>query len=161
MAETLDRPLAPTRYRLDVDAYYRMAESAILAEPHRVELIDGEIIDMPAIGSPHATVTNKLVRLFTSGLRDDVALVVVQNPLRLNPCSEPEPDIMLLRPRADLYRGNHPGAGDVLLLVEVSESSLAYDRSTKVPLYAKVWRSGGLDRRPRRRGGRSVLRAEG
>jgi len=137
MAEFLERPLAPTRHRIDVDAYYRMAEAGILTDPHRVELIDGEIFDMAAVGSPHAAVTNRLARLFSRALRDDVALVSVQSPLRLDAYNEPEPDLMLLRPRADGYRAGHPGAADVLLLVEVSESSLAYDRSTKLPLYAK------------------------
>src|SRR5574337_222104 len=137
MAEILERPLAPTRHRIDVDAYYRMAEAGILIDPHRVELIDGEIFDMAAVGSPHAAVTNRLARLFSRALRDDVALVSVQSPLRLDAYSEPEPDLMLLRPRADGYHAGHPGAADVLLLVEVSESSLAYDRSTKLPLYAK------------------------
>jgi len=137
MAEILERPLAPTRHRLDVDAYYRMAEAGILIDPHRVELIDGEIFDMPAIGSPHAAVTNRLARLFARALRDEVALVSVQSPLRLDAYNEPEPDLMLLRPRADGYRASHPAAADTHLLVEVSESSLAYDRGTKLPLYAK------------------------
>ncbi len=82
MGEILERPQAPTRHRLNVDAYYRMAEAGILADPKRVELIDGEIIDMPAIGSPHAAVTNRLARLFSRALRDEVALVSVQSPLR-------------------------------------------------------------------------------
>ena len=84
--------------RFDVDAYYRMAEAGILGDPRRVELIDGEIIDMAAIGSPHAAVTNRLARLFTRALRDDAALVNVQSPVRLDVYNEPEPDIMLLRP---------------------------------------------------------------
>ena len=114
-----------------------MAEAGILTDPHRVELIDGEIIDMPAIGSPHAATTNRLVRLFVRALRDEVAPVSVQSPLRLDAYNEPEPDLMLLRPRGDGCRASHPGAGDVLLLIEVSESSLAFDRSTKLALYAK------------------------
>jgi Uma2 family endonuclease len=137
MGQILERPLAPTRRRLDVVAYYRMAETGILSDPHRIELIDGEIIDMPAIGSPHAAITNRLARLFTRALSDEVALVSVQSPLRLDAYDEPEPDLMLLRPRPDGYRAGHPGAADVLLLIEVSESSLAYDRSTKLALYAK------------------------
>ena len=72
MGQILERPLAPTRRRLDVDAYYRMAETGILSDPHRIELIDGEIIDMPAIGSPHAAITNRLARLFTRALSDEV-----------------------------------------------------------------------------------------
>jgi Uma2 family endonuclease len=137
MGQILERPLAPTRHRLDVDAYYRMAEAGILSDPHRVELIDGEIIDMAAIGSPHAAITNRLARLFTRASSDEVALVSVQSPLRLDAYNEPEPDLMLLRPRPDGYREGHPGAADVLLLIEVSETSLAYDRSTKLALYAR------------------------
>jgi Uma2 family endonuclease len=137
MGQTLERPPAPSRHRLDVDAYYRMAEAGILTDPQRVELIDGEIIDTPAVGSPHAAITNRLARLFTRALHDEVALVGVQSPLRLDAHNEPEPDLMLLRPRPDGYRAGHPGAADVLLVVEASESSLAYDRSTKLALYAK------------------------
>ena len=137
MAEILERPLAPARHRLDVGAYYRMAEAGILTDGHRVELIDGDIIDMAAIGSPHAAVTNRLARLFTRALQDEAALVNIQSPLRLDAYNEPEPDLMILRPRADDYHASHPTAADVLLLVEVSETSLAYDRATKLPLYAK------------------------
>ena len=137
MGEILEHPQAPTRHRLDVDAYYKMAEAGILTHPHRVELIDGEIFDMAAIGSPHAAVTNRLVRSFAGAAAEGRTLVSVQNPLRLDGSSEPQPDLMLLRPRADDYRGCHPSAADVLLLVEVSESSLAYDRGTKLALYAR------------------------
>jgi Uma2 family endonuclease len=137
MAEILERPHAPTRHRLDVHAYYRMAETGILTDPYRVELIDGEIIDMAAIGSPHAAVTNRLARIFSRALSDEVALVNIQSPLRLDAHNEPQPDLVLLRPRADGYRASHPSAADVLLLIEVSETSLAYDRTTKLPLYAR------------------------
>ena len=137
MSEILERPQAPTRRRFDIDAYYRMAEAGVLGDPRRVELIDGEIIDMAAIGSPHAEVTNRLARLFSRALRDEAALVNVQSPLRLDAFNEPEPDVMILRPRAGGYRASHPTAADVLLLVEVSETSLAYDRGVKLALYAK------------------------
>jgi Uma2 family endonuclease len=144
MGETLERPQAPARHRLDVDAYYKMAEAGILTRAHRVELIDGEIIDMNAIGSPHAAITNRLNRLVARAAADGLVLVSVQSPLRLDTFNEPEPDLMLLRPRADDYRASHPSAADVLLLVEVSDSSLAYDRGTKLALYAnfgvpEVW----------------------
>jgi len=137
MGEILERPPAPTRHRLDVDAYYKMAEAGILTDPRRVELIDGEIFDMAAIGSPHAAITNRLVRLFSRAAADGLTLVSVQNPLRLDGYNEPQPDFMLLRSRADDYHASHPNAADVLLLVEVSESSLAYDRGAKLELYAK------------------------
>jgi len=137
MAEILERPLAPTRRRFDVDAYYRMAEAGVLGDARRVELIDGEIIDLAAIGSPHAAVTNRLVRGFARAAADGLVLLTVQNPLRLDAYNEPQPDLMLLRPRADDYRTSHPGAADVLLLAEVSETSLAYDRGAKLPLYAR------------------------
>jgi len=137
MGEILERPQAPTRHRLGVDAYTKMAEVGIFAHPHRVELIDGEIFDMAAIGSPHAAVTNRLVRSLAGAAADGRTLVSVQNPLRLDGYNEPQPDFMLVRPRADDYRGGHPSAADVLLLVEVSDSSLAYDRGTKLALYAR------------------------
>jgi Uma2 family endonuclease len=137
MGEILERPKAPTRRRLDIDVYYRMAEAGILTDPRHVELIDGEIIDMAAIGSPHAAVTNRLARLFARALRDEAALVNVQSPLRLDPYNEPQPDLMLLRSRDDDYRASHPSGADVLLLVEVSETSLVYDRGIKLALYAK------------------------
>jgi Uma2 family endonuclease len=145
MGEILDRrPLAPARHRLSVDALYRMAEAGILSDPHRVELIDGEIIDMPAISGPHAAVTNRLVRYFAQAATNGLALVSVENPLRLDDYDEPQPDFMLLRSRADDYRARHPNAADVLLLVEVSESSLTYDQTAKLSLYAtfgvpEVW----------------------
>lgn len=144
MSGILERPPAPARRRLDVEAFYKMSEAGILTDPHRVELIDGEIIDMPAIGSPHAAVTNRLARFLSRALPDDVALVSVQSPVRLDAYNEPEPDLMLLRPRADGYRASHPGSADVLLLVEVAESSLAYDRGVKIAVYAsfgvpEVW----------------------
>ncbi len=137
MGEILERPQAPSRHRLDVDAYYKMAEAGILTRADRVELIDGEIIDLNAIGSPHAAIARRLNQLFARAAADGIALVSVRNPLRLDAFNEPEPDFLLLRPRADDYRAGHPGAADVLLLVEVSDSSLAYDRGRKLELYEK------------------------
>ena len=106
MGEILERPRAPARHRLDVDAYYKMAEAGILTHSDRVELIDGEIIDMTAIGSPHAAVTNRLNRLLVPAV-EGLVLVSVQSPLRLDAYNEPEPDLMLLRPRPDDYRASH------------------------------------------------------
>ncbi len=137
MGEILERPRQPTRHRLDVDAYYKMAEAGILERAARVELIDGEIIDMPAIGSPHAAIVKRLNRLFTHAAPVGSVLVGVQDPVRLDRFNEPEPDLMLLRPRDDDYRAGHPSAADVLLLVEVSDTSLAFDRGVKLALYAR------------------------
>jgi len=137
MGEILERQQAPTRHRLDVGAYYKMAEAGILAPDDRVELIDGEIFDMVPIGSAHAGKTDRLNWLFARAAADGLVHVSVQRPLRLDAYNEPEPDVMLLKPRQDHYQSRHPDAADVLLLVEVSESSLAYDRRTKLPLYAR------------------------
>ncbi len=137
MAQILDRPSVPTRHRLDVDAYYRMAEVGLFREPRRVELIEGDVIDMVPIGSRHASRTNRLMRFFARAAADGSVCLTVQTPLRLDAWSEPQPDLMLLRPRADDYAERHPSAADVLLLVEVSDSSLAFDRNTKLALYAR------------------------
>ena len=137
MAQILDRPSVPTRHRLDVDAYYRMAEVGLFPEPRRVELIEGDVIDMVPIGSQHAGRTNRLTRFFAEGAADGSVSLTVQSPLRLDAWNEPQPDLMLLRPRSDDYADRHPTAADVLLLVEVSDSSLAYDRNTKLALYAR------------------------
>jgi Uma2 family endonuclease len=137
MSEILERQPAPARHRLNVGAYYKMAEAGILTQNDRVELIGGEIFDMTPIGSVHAGKTNRLNRLFARAAADGLALVSVQSPLRLDAYNEPEPDVMLLKPTEDDYQGRHPGAADVLLLVELSDSSLVHDRGTKLPLYAK------------------------
>ena len=124
------------RHRLTVDEYYRMAEVGVLAPDARVELIDGEIIDMAPQKSRHAAVVNELMRRLVRSVGDR-ALVTCQTPLRLSQRSEPEPDLMLLRPRADGYAQAHPNAADVLLLIEVADSSARYDREVKLPLYAR------------------------
>ena len=131
------QPEAPARHRLDVGAYYRMAEAGILTHPQRVELIDGDIFDMNPIGSPHAAVTRRLEQQFARAVADGIVLVSVQNPLRLDAHNEPQPDFVALRPRPDAYAASHPGAADALLLIEVSDSSLDHDRTTKLSLYAR------------------------
>lgn len=123
--EPRDRPFT-------VDEYYRMAEVGILSRDERVELVDGRIVAMNPIGSPHAWCVSRLNRIFTR--RDDV-LVNVQNPIRLDDRSEPEPDLAVLRVESSQDR--HPRPEDVLLVVEVADTSLAYDRQTKAPLYAR------------------------
>ncbi len=120
-----------------VSEFERMGEAGILSEDDRVELIEGEIITMSPIGSRHPACVNRLNNLLvpTVGQR---AIVSVQNPIRLGDYSEPEPDISLLRPRTDFYAQALPNAVDVLLLVEVAETSIDYDRTVKVPLYARA-----------------------
>jgi Uma2 family endonuclease len=125
-----------TKHRLTVDDYYRMAEVGVLAPDARVELIDGEIVDMPPIGSPHFGTTAWLHRQFIKDT-ENLAIVGSQSTLILGQYSAPEPDLMLLRPRSDFYRRANPTAKDVLLLVEVSETTLSYDRKIKAPLYAR------------------------
>jgi len=128
--------IAPSRHLISVDAFHRMGETGILGPRDRVELIDGEIIDMSPIGVLHAAIVDLLARHFGRRAGESV-LVRCQNPLRLDDISEPEPDIAILRPRADFYMTAHPGAADVLLVIEVADTSLAYDLGTKVPLYAR------------------------
>lgn len=113
-----------------------MAQAGILVEDDRVELIDGDLIDMAPIGSRHAGTVSRLTRLFGAAVGAD-AILSVQNPVQLDRYSQPQPDIALLRPRADFYAESHPQAADVLLIVEVAEASLDYDRDVKVPLYAR------------------------
>jgi len=125
----------PRRHRLTVSDFYRMAEVGILAPDARVELIDGDIIDMPPPGSLHAATVDDLTELLGRSVAGK-AVVRVQNPVRLSDLSEPQPDLALLRRRDDRYRQNHPGPADVLLVVEVADTSLRFDRDTKVSLYA-------------------------
>lgn len=123
------------RHRLTVGEYYRMGEVGILPPDSRVELVDGEIIDMPPIGSPHAGTVIYLGNKLQEAVGDK-AIVSIQNPVFLDLHSEPQPDIALLRPRADFYRSAHPTPADVLLIIEVADTSLAYDTQIKLPLYA-------------------------
>ena len=134
MSSSTQQP--PRRHAYSVDDYYRMAETGILRPGDRVELIDGEIIDRAPIGSRHAAAVKRIAQALSLSLGDR-AIVSVQDPIRLDPYSEPQPDIALLRPREDFYAGAHPGPGDVLLLVEVADSTLRFDRDTKLPLYAR------------------------
>ncbi|MBV9280113.1 MAG: Uma2 family endonuclease [Chloroflexi bacterium] len=127
-----------TRRRFTADEYHQMAEAGILLEDDRVELIEGEIVEMSPIGRHHASAVNRLTNLFVPTFAD-VAIVSVQNPIRLSDDTEPQPDLTLLRPRSDFYDAGHPGPEDILLVVEVADTSVAYDRGLKIPLY---WRSG-------------------
>jgi Uma2 family endonuclease len=132
----IEQPALLQRHRLTVDEYHRMADAGVLAPDARVELIEGEVVDMAPMRSRHASVVGRLNALL-SAVAAGHALVWCQLPLRLGTTSEPEPDLMLLKPRDDFYAAAHPGAADVLLLVEVSDSTARYDREVKVPLYAR------------------------
>lgn len=118
----------------DVD---QMVASGILAEDEHVELIEGQLIKMSPPGILHAACVDRLNKLFSRQVADDI-IISVQNPLTINEILQPEPDVMLLAPRADFYTKARPTAPDVLLLVEVSDSSLAYDQEIKLPLYARA-----------------------
>lgn len=123
------------RYRFSVDEYLRMGEAGILTEDDRVELIDGEIVDMPPIGVPHTGAVKRIANELKVQLGRS-AIVSVQDPIRIGDFSLPQPDIALLRPRDDYYSTAYPVPSDILLLVEVAESSVRYDREKKLPLYA-------------------------
>ncbi len=127
----------PQNRAFTVGEYYRMAEAAILTEEDRVELIAGQIVAMSPIGSRHAACVDRLNSLLHRQPRP-AGIVRVQSPIALDAYSEPEPDLVLLRPRADFYAAAHPSAADVLLAVEVADTSADYDRQVKVPLYAQA-----------------------
>jgi Uma2 family endonuclease len=124
------------RRHLSVSEYHRMGEVGILSEDDRVELIEGELIALAPIGSGHSGTVIGLNHLLVQAVGQR-GLVSVQNPVRLDDRTEPEPDFAVLKPRADHYRMATPRSEDVLLLIEVADSSLAYDRLVKRPLYAR------------------------
>lgn len=130
-------PLTPHRYRLTVADYHQLGELSVFNENSRVELMDGELVAMPPIGSQHA---GHLDCVAQQCFRKVVVktIVRVQSPIQLDDHSEPEPDLALLRHREDFYTRSHPRPDDVLLLIEVSDSTLRYDREVKVPHYAKA-----------------------
>lgn len=123
-----------TRRLFTVHDYHRMAEAGILHEDDRIELIEGELVEMAAIGSRHFTCVNTLNHLLVRSLGDEY-IVSVQNPVRLNDRNEPEPDLAVIRTRD--YRESLPGPDDVLFLIEVSDTTLSYDHNVKLPIYAR------------------------
>ena len=126
----------PRRLKLTVDDYRRMVEAGIVDERRRVELIDGEIIEMPPIGPRHLNLVNRLTRALVLAVGER-AVVSVQNPVLLPAHSEPEPDLVLFDPGVESRGDVVPGAADALLVVEVADSTLRHDRDVKVPLYAR------------------------
>lgn len=125
------------RRRFTVDEYEQMGRAGILGEDDRVELINGEIIEMTPIGHRHAVCVKRLTREFYR-IFDDVAVISVQDPVHLGEYSEPQPDLALVNPPADSYLLRHPGPEDILLIVEVADTTAESDRRVKVPLYART-----------------------
>ncbi len=125
------------RWNFTADEYHRMAQAGILSEDDRVELLEGAIVKMSPIGIRHAACVNRLNALFNQRAGQAV-IVAVQNPIYLDDYSEPQPDISLLKPRGDFYAQRHPNPDEVLLIAEVADTSAAYDRDIKIPLYARA-----------------------
>ena len=126
----------PTRYKWTVDDYHKLGEAGILTEDSRVELIEGELIEMAPIHGPHMGTVNRLNKMLVLAVGDH-AVVSVQNPVTLPPYSEPQPDFTILRLGAGMPASGVPHCDDVLLLIEVADTTVRYDRSTKLKLYAK------------------------
>ena len=125
-------------HRFTVDEYHRMGEVGIFSEDDRVELLAGEIVEMSPIGPLHTGTVSRLNALFSSRLGTEV-IVSVQNPLLLRTeDSEPQPDVVLLRPRPDFYTRSHPEVQDVYLVIEVADTSVVTDREVKLPIYARA-----------------------
>lgn len=118
-----------------VDSYQRLAELGVLREDERVELIDGQVVEMSPIGDRHASCVRRLNRWAARNLLD-VAIIDIQNTVELGEHDAPQPDVVVLKPRADAYP-RHPQAPDVLLIIEIADTTVAYDRNVKVPLYAR------------------------
>lgn len=132
-----------TNHRFTVAEYYRMAETGVLRPDARVELLDGQVADSFRISPFHAYATHQLADIFFK-LPKQSRIVSIRNPVRLDEYSELEPDVMLLKHIPNYYRLRHPGPEDVLLLIEVADASLDYDREDKLPAYghagiAEVW----------------------
>ena len=136
-------PTEATKKLFTVDEYYKMAEIGVLSERVRTELINGEVIEVSSMGVAHAAAITRANELFSATFPKR-AEVRVQLPLRLSLHSEPEPDLCLVKPRPDYYGTRHPVPADVLLVLEISDFSLRYDREVKLPIYAaagvvEVW----------------------
>ena len=126
---------AVTRKRFTVHEYHRMGDAGILTERDRVELMDGQIVVMTPIGPRHNACVSHANRALVRAAGDG-AIVLPQGSVRLDLFYEPEPDLVLLRPRDDFYASRHAGPADILLVVEIAESSIEYDRNVKAPVYA-------------------------
>ena len=126
----------PRRHRITVEEYHRMGEVGLFAPDARVELIEGEIIDMAPIGNRHMSAVDRLNRLFVIAAGEE-AIVRVGGSIRLGRMSEPQPDLLVLKPSGDFYRNEYATGTDTLLAIEVSDTTLRYDREIKMPLFAR------------------------
>jgi Uma2 family endonuclease len=127
----------PAKRLFSVTEYHRFGEAGILSEDDRVELIKGEVVEMSPIGSRHAACVRALQELVQEKL-GRTAQVSVQNPIQLDEHSEPQTDVALVTPRKDRYANAHPRPADVLLVIEVADTSIEFDQSVKLPLYARA-----------------------
>jgi Uma2 family endonuclease len=127
---------SPRRHRLTAAEYRHMGEAGVLRPDARVELIEGELIDMAPIGSRHAATVERLDDLLVQALAGR-AMVRMQHPVVLDDHSVTQPDIAVVVRRDDYYTDSHPQPSDVLLLVEIADTTLVYDRDVKAPLYAR------------------------
>ena len=125
------------RRRFTVDEYHKMGEAGILPEDDRVELLDGEIVEMTPINVPHAVCVDRLNKLLNRSLPDEF-VVRVQSPIFINELNEPQPDVAVLKPADYLRMPQHPGPSDLVLVIEVADSTLREDRGRKVPEYARA-----------------------
>lgn len=125
----------PARHRFSTGEWHRMGEAGLFGEDDRLELLDGEVLTMSPIGPRHAVCVDRLSRLLWQQVGDR-AVVRVQNPVGLGRYSEPQPDLALTRPPADAYLRAHPGPSDLLLVVEVADTTFEWDRVHKATLYA-------------------------
>jgi len=128
-------PHSPPLMRISCDRYHEMIASGGLREDDRIELINGYLVTKMSIGSLHSGMVNRLNRLL-GRLFGDSAIVTIQNPVTIHEYSEPEPDVVVAKFREDFYADRHPYPEDILLVIEVADTSLAFDREAKIPLYA-------------------------
>jgi Uma2 family endonuclease len=126
-----------SRWRFTVDDYQQMARMGVLPEDGRIELIDGEILKMSPVGARHAAAMARANRALVRAV-GELAIVLPQGSVRLDRFQMPQPDFSLLRPKADFYASGHAGPADILLAIEIADSSFTYDHDVKTPLYARV-----------------------
>ena len=127
----------PIRHPFTINEYHRMREARVFAEDDRIELLDGEIIKMAPIGPRHAACVDRLLNFLIRKL-GDAAIARSQNPIELSDNSEPQPDISLVKYRADFYAKAHPTPEDILVAIEVADTTAENDRQVKIPSYARA-----------------------